>query len=380
MIHAGVAMTGLSGHRRTCSMGPTRPPIMLTSQPLAALLVIFVVSAVLVWVASSPLSDTTDILSTRLALGEALGGMVLLAVVEDLPEVTIAVSGALAHHLGLVTGNLLGGIAAQTLMLVFLDFVGVPTRPLSFRSQSLIIALEGLLGIAIFSVAILGSQLPSSLLVAHLTPDVLLIAVGWCIGAWLIGRSRTALPWQLVRIDDTVEPGVTRMRSREQARYNTRATRHVVVLFLLSSLAILVAGSVLEESSSALAGRLGLGSVFFGGTVLAVVTALPEFSAGLEAIRIGNYQTAFSEVFGSNAFLPVLFLPATLISGQAILPEATKSDIYLTGLGMLLTAIYLWGLIFVPRRQYFRLGADSIVVLLCYLFGIAGLLAIGPGH
>jgi cation:H+ antiporter len=50
---------------------------------------------------------------------------------------------------------------------------------------------------------------------------------------------------------------------------------------------------------------------------------------------------AFSDIFGGNAFLPVLFLLATLLSGQAVLPAAHKTDIYLTSLGILLTMVYL---------------------------------------
>jgi cation:H+ antiporter len=43
---------------------------------------------------------------------------------------------------------------------------------------------------------------------------------------------------------------------------------------------------------------------------------------------------------------------------------------------MLLTTVYLWGLIFRPARQYLRLGPDSIVVLVAYAIGVAGLVAI----
>jgi cation:H+ antiporter len=41
-----------------------------------------------------------------------------------------------------------------------------------------------------------------------------------------------------------------------------------------------------------------------------------------------------SYIFGGNVFLPVVFLMACLLSGQAVLPQAQAPDIYLTGLGI----------------------------------------------
>ena len=52
--------------------------------------------------------------------------------------------------------------------------------------------------------------------------------------------------------------------------------------------------------------------------------------------QAGRLQLAFGDIFGGNAFLPVLFLLAVLVSGKAVLPNAHASDIYLTGLGALL--------------------------------------------
>jgi cation:H+ antiporter len=119
--------------------------------------------------------------------------------------------------------------------------------------------------------------------------------------------------------------------------------------------------------------------VLFGSTFLAAATALPEVSTGLASVKIGDYRLAFSDIFGGNAFLPVLFLAAGLLSGESVLPHAHSSDIYLTSLGTVLTMVYIWGLIFRPQKQYLRLGPDSLVVLFLYVIGIAGLIAVTHG-
>jgi cation:H+ antiporter len=106
---------------------------------------------------------------------------------------------------------------------------------------------------------------------------------------------------------------------------------------------------------------------------------LPELSTGIRSVKLGDYQLAVSDVFGGNAFLPVLFLVASLLSGKAVLPRAQDTDIYLTGLGILLTVVYLYGLIFRPRRRVLGMGLDSLVVLVLYLLGAAGLISVALG-
>ena len=94
---------------------------MFAGLGLAPLVVIFLAAAVTVWVAGILLSSSTDALDVRLGLGEAVGGAVLLAIATNLPEIAITASAALANDLGIAIGNILGGIAIQTVVLVLLD-------------------------------------------------------------------------------------------------------------------------------------------------------------------------------------------------------------------------------------------------------------------
>jgi cation:H+ antiporter len=116
--------------------------------------------------------------------------------------------------------------------------------------------------------------------------------------------------------------------------------------------------------------------VLFGATFLAAATSLPEVSTGLTSVRNGDFQLAISDIFGGNAFLPVLFLLATLLSGKAVLPQAHATDIYLTAVAMLLTLVYAGGLLFRPQRRIARMGVDSLAVLVLYALSVVGLFAI----
>ena len=93
---------------------------------------VFVAGAGATWAAGPFLSKTTDSLDRRLGLGDALGGLILLAIAGTLPEIAIVASASLAGNLPLAVGNLIGGIAIQTLVLVVLDFTAGRERPLSY--------------------------------------------------------------------------------------------------------------------------------------------------------------------------------------------------------------------------------------------------------
>lgn len=135
------------------------------------------------------------------------------------------------------------------------------------------------------------------------------------------------------------------------------STAATSAIFLAGALVTLASGVSLELSGEALAIHLGMTGVIFGTTVLAAATSLPELSTGLASVKLGDYKLAMSDIFGGNAFLPVLFCLATLLSGEAVLPKAQRTDVYLTALGMLLTCIYVCGLIFRPRRQMRESGS-----------------------
>src|SRR5919202_620057 len=169
---------------------------MFGSLSLAILLVIFAGAATLVWVAGIRLSDTTDVLSVRLGLGEALGGLILLAIATNLPEIAITFSAALAHDLGIAVGNILGGIAIQTVVLAVLDALGLRERDsLTFRAASLSLVLEGVLVAVLLVVVVMGTPLPPSLTHPPIDPAAPGVVILWVVGLWLIGRARRGLPW-----------------------------------------------------------------------------------------------------------------------------------------------------------------------------------------
>jgi cation:H+ antiporter len=338
-------------------------------------LLLFAAASAVTWGAGVQLSKTTDELDARLGIGDALGGMVLLAIAGSLPELAITISAAASGHLDLAAGNLIGGIATATMVLVICDLFA--DRPLTFLCGSLTPVLEGLLVVLTVAAVLMGALLPKSVAIAGwLSPASPAIVVIWVVGVWILNRARSNPMWKVV--PEGSHPGRPHRRVRHPAASPTRAkqsTVHVVSVFGAASLVTLLAGVVLEVTGSELADRAGINGVVFGATVLALATALPEISSGIEAVRLGDHQLAVGDVFGGNAFQLCLFIVADLVAMRPTLPTTGAEDAWLGALSLALTAVYLGGVIVRPTRPN-RLGPDSITAIVIYAVGIVGLLRI----
>jgi cation:H+ antiporter len=341
------------------------------------LVVIFVAASAATWAAGVALSKTTDALDARLGLGDELGGLILLALAGSLPELAITISAAASANLALAAGNLIGGIAIQTMVLLVCDFAVGPTRPLTYLVGRLTPVLEGLLVIIVVAGVEMGALLkPSTAIGGRVSPASLGIVVIWLVGLYAINRAAKDPRWNISMPGS--RPGRRRSDKRQEHAhpYAGASTARVATVFGLACAVTLAAGVALEESGNLLADRVGVNGVIFGATILAGATALPEISSGLAAVRLGDHALAMGDVFGGNAFQVCLFLVADLVAGAPVLPSAGSLNAWLAALGVALTAVYGFGVISRPMHTRFRLGPDSLLALALFGLGIAGLFAV----
>jgi cation:H+ antiporter len=345
------------------------------------LLLVFLAAAGATWAVGITLSKTTDALDARFGLGDELGGLILLAVAGTLPELAITISAAAQGHLQLAAGNLIGGIAVQTMVLLLCDIAVGPQRPLTYLVGRLTPVLEGLLVIILVGGVQMGALLePSTAIAGRVSPASLGIVVVWVVGLFVIQRAAKDPRWSIEMPGS--RPG---RRRRERAQpdqphpYAKSSNARVVLLFAFACVVTLAAGVLLEVTGNDLANKIGVNGVVFGATVLATATALPEISSGLAAVRLGDHALAMGDIFGGNAFQVCLFLVADLVAGKPVLPSAGNQNAWLAALGIGLTAIYGFGVISRPMHTRFRLGPDSILALLLFGLGIAGLFFVRPG-
>ncbi len=74
-----------------------------------------------------------------------------------------------------------------------------------------------------------------------------------------------------------------------------------LLVFLASGVAIVGAATWLARAGDQIATTTGLGGLFVGVALTATATSLPELVASIAAVRMGAFNLAVANLFGSNA-------------------------------------------------------------------------------
>jgi cation:H+ antiporter len=331
----------------------------------------FVGFSVVTWIAGIWLTRTTDAIDTKYRLGDAFGGLLILGIATSLPEIAVSVSAALQHHYDIIIGTLVGGIAIQTVVISIFDARMRVRSPLTFAAASLTLVLEAAIVILVTVAAILAIRTPAVIGHTNISFASILIFGLWLFGLYLVYHARKGLPWRSEAI--AASPGREYHERRAVINHPTmrRATNiKIFGIFTIASVATLAAGVGLQVSGSKIAIAYSIGGGLFAATFIALAGSLSNISTGLSSIDIGDYKLAMSDIFGGNAFMPALFLVCDILAGHSVLQHATPTDVWFAALGVLLTGIYLIGLIVRPRKQYFRMGIDSVSVITLYVVGV----------
>jgi cation:H+ antiporter len=338
-----------------------------TALALPVNIAIFLAAAALVWRAGSRMSRYADGISERTGLSHALLGLLMLAGVTSLPEIGVTVSAAAVGNTALAVNNLFGSIAMQVAVLAVVDFVAGPRALTSIVPDPSVLLLCAL-NVFLLSLALAGMT----------TGDIGFLGIGiwsWaCLagyvgGVWLMSKTQGRKPWR-VALDNPDQPARHRRRAQQKKRPG-KSLKSLVLHTLAAAGVILVAGFVLARSGDALAEQTGLGTSFVGFVFLAIATSLPEFSTALAAARLGLFTMAISDILGTNMInVGLLFLVDAVAPGEPALNTVDRFAGLGAVLSIMLTAIFLIGVVERRDRTILRVGYDSAAVLLLYAVGL----------
>lgn len=328
--------------------------------PIALNVGVFCASGAVVWFAGVRLAHYADAISEETGVGGAMIGMLLLGGVTSLPELAVAVTATLEGAPALTINDVLGSAAINIVILAIADAV-VGRGALTSMPGTPAVMLPGVLGILIMAASV-GSFVAGDVLFAGVGVWCWLMLAIYLLALRLMSSSQAERAWRPTQhhaTDAARETGIQRSLPR------------LIALTVVAGAFILIAGFMLARTGEALATRTGLGHGFFGAVFLGLTTSLPEVSTVIATVRLGRYEMAISEVFGTNLFnVTIIVLVDALHPGGPVLLETGRTATFGALLALVLTAIFMIGVLERRNRAFLRMGIDSIAVVVTYAAGV----------
>lgn len=318
----------------------------------------FFISALAIVIAGTYLVKVVDVIGELLKMGRLLAGSIFLAMSTSLPELLIDISAINKGMPDLAVGDLMGASLMNLLVLGLADFFQRNPHKMFSRSgaqhalsASVSINMTILAVIAIF----LGPQL-SDYGIGEIGVGPLLIGGAYILGIRLVYYDQQSIKKQEAHID------VQENKTRKLAK--------AFSLFFFCGLVIFIAAPFLAASAGKIAEITGLGDTFIGTTLVAICTTLPEVISTITAVRMGAFDLAVGNIFGSNAFNMILLIPLDFVQPGNILGVVSRSHI-LTGLGVVLTtSVAVMGQLYheEKRKKLIEPDASTVIILTLITF------------
>jgi cation:H+ antiporter len=334
------------------------------SEALVTWIALFALAGGVVIAAGIVLARAGDEIATRTGLGGLLVGMLLLAVATSLPEVATNVAAALQGAPDLAVADLFGAGMANMATLAIIDLLH---RGRVWPSVSIAHARLAAIAIGLTAIALLGIVSPTGMAIGWVGAETVAIVLVYVAAvAWMRRSVRTGR----AEHDGTGEfMAPTGWARPEEGRYGLRT---VVARFAAAALAILVAAPLLAAAGEGIAEETSLGQTVVGAGMVALATSLPELVASLAAVRIGAYDLAVGNLFGSSAFnMTVLVAADAAYTPGAILSAVAPSQAIAAIGAILLMSMALAAVVHGGRTRVVKGEPGAAAVLVVYLVVMA---------
>lgn len=324
----------------------------------------YLISVFFIWYFGGRITEAIDEISNRIKLEKSFAGLFFLSVSTSLPEGVISITAAVTGTPEMATGNLLGGVVFQILLLVLIDST-VRNKPLTFVAATPTILFQGVGLITLLALVISISLLDKYLSFGFVSAGSALLLGSFSVILWLSHQYGRNEPWKAVNSNKAIENENCRVKAKDLSHLSMR---QLLLSYILGSGVILIGGVAIANSARGIVEQTGLNASFVGATLLAISSSMPEVSTTLKAARLGAYSMAISNIFGSNICAVTLLSFADVAYGQSSIYRFVNPGNYLSiSVGIIGTAIYLLGLLERKNRSFFRLGYDSWLVLILIL-------------
>lgn len=311
----------------------------------------FVALAAIIMFAGTFLARYADALGELTGMGRSLAGLVLLALATSLPELATDCSAAMIGAIDLAVGDLLGSCLFNLLILGVLDML-FRSRGRILSPQAAAHALSAITAILLTSIALLFILWRTDASIMNIGVGTIVIAACYlfCL-RWVYADHRFGH-------SDLMAPAV---ESPDAADYTLR---HATIGYLVATAVIFAAAPLLAHTAQNLAEVTGLGGTFVGTTLLALTTSLPELVTTSAALRMGSFDLAVGNIFGSNCFnIAILFGVDIFYREGALLASISPTHAVTAVAVIMVTAIATMGLLYRAEKRYWLIEPDAALVI-----------------
>jgi cation:H+ antiporter len=197
--------------------------------------------------------------------------------------------------------------------------------------------------------------------------ESLILLIMYVFGMRLVFRQEDMARRQLEHT--VVVEGMAEERGPDGSRRD--ALRRAVMGFSAGALVLLVAAPVLAWSAERIAEESGMTATFIGTSLVAITTSLPELVVSISAVRLGAFDLAVGNLFGSNAFNMAAFFFADLAYRGGGVLRTVSSTHALTALwAIIMMNIGLMGIIYWAERRFRLIEPDSLLMIVVYVLGL----------
>lgn len=316
----------------------------------------FIFTAAIVVITAIQLAKYGDIIAVRTKLGGVFVGTIFLAGATSLPELIASISSFQAGFPDLAAGNFFGSNMVNMLLLALVDLSNYQVPLL--RKVALSHALTATLTTILMLIAIISILGEINITLGWVGLDSLLIIAVYFGGVWLIQR------------ESNVGASTTHSTAIEPVA-GFPSLRRGLIGFALAAIVLLLAVPQLVTASTEIAEITGLATGFVGTALLSVVTSLPELVAALAAMRMGAFDMAVGNLFGSSVFNMLALGLADFFYLDGSFLSAIDPIFALVGLlGLLLTNMALLGNLSRIERKILFFEVDALAIVVVYLLGM----------
>ncbi len=316
--------------------------------------------------AGTRLSRYGDQLASLTGIGRLWIGVVLMAAATSLPEVFTTVSACLLDAPDLAAGDLFGAVLANMFTLGLIDLIHRDKRVWEQAAfeHTLVATLAMLLtGLAAFLLLFRNGTGASTI-----QGGSALLFLIYVFGMRVVFRQEDVKRRQRAQ---ELLAGAAAADVQVEASARRDGLRRAIMGFVAATMMLIIAAPLLATSAKEIADQSGVSTTFLGTSLVAVVTTLPELVTSLAAVRLGAFDLAVGNLFGSNAFNMAAFLFADLAYRGGPLFGAIASAHALTALwGIVMMNIGLMGIVYRVEKRYRLIEPDSLVMILGYLLGL----------